>query len=321
MGAKGLKITDDELVPFSVENIIDNSVTDFDIFINVQDHMILYGNHGYRWMKEELEGLLKHGHHTMLTRKRDAHKVKTYSEITRLPTLDENLAPNVRLLSIEKVGAAFTAMLFESDLSKSCVAKANQIASALTNCILEDTSSIQALNHLVNHDQYVYFHSIRVATYAVAIAVEMGLTDEAKLREIALGGIFHDIGKKEVGLEIINKRGPLSNMEWKIMRGHPTFGFHAVAKSLLSHVPREIILHHHEKPDGSGYPDGLDRNSILAEVEIASLADVYDALTSARAYQQKRNTYEALDFIKHKMVTPKMLSAETYLALVKALSK
>src|SRR5690606_10841148 len=95
-------------------------------------------------------------------------------------------------------------------------------------------------------------------------------------------------------------------------------GFEAVADSILSHVPREIILHHHEKLDGSGYPDQLDARSLLPEVQIATLADVFDALTSSRCYQNKRTRYEGLDFIKHKMLGAK-ISKEAFKALVECL--
>lgn len=300
---------------------MDNTVTDFDLFLTISDHMILYGHQGYRWEKSELEALLKYGHTHLLARKKDAPRVQMYEQLTRLPQIEEHQAPKQRITSIEKIGAAFVQCLYEGDITKACVAKGGKIANSLTECILEDPTCVQALSGLVSHDQYIYYHSIRVASYAVAVAIEVGLTDAAKLQEIALGGIFHDIGKRDVGLDIINKRGPLNNHEWKVMRAHPMLGHQAIQKTMLSHVPREIVLHHHEKPDGSGYPHGLDKNSILPEVEIASLADIYDALTSSRAYQAKRNTYEALDFIKHRIVSKKLMAPDVYLGLVRCLSR
>lgn len=321
MPARGFYLPNEEFITFPVERIIDNSVTDFDLFLNIADHMILYGNLGYRWERDELEGLLKHGHTHFLTRKKDASKVKMYEEVSKIPVVNEKLNPRQRIAAIEKIGATFIQCLFEGEVTKACVEKASQIADSITACVLEDPGCVQALSHLIDHDQYVFYHSIRVSSYATAIAVAMGLTDPIKLREIALGGIFHDLGKKDVGLHIINKRGPLTNSEWKIMRAHPVFGHQTIQKSILSHIPQEIILHHHEKPDGSGYPHGLDRNSILTEVEIASMADIYDAITSSRAYQQKRNTYEALDFVKHQLVNKKLMATDVYMALVRCLAK
>jgi putative nucleotidyltransferase with HDIG domain len=306
---------------FPIEKIIDNSVTDFDLFINISDHLILYGSPGYRWLKDELEGLIKHGHSHFLIRKEDTSKVKMYEQINRLPHINHNQKPKERIVSIEQVATSFVKCLYEGDLTPACVQKAESLSTSITNCIMEDNSCIQMLTGLADHDYYVYYHSVRVSMYSVAIAVELGLTDEPSLRDIALGGLFHDIGKKEIGLHIINKVGPLSNGEWEIMRSHPVLGHTAVKESVLSHVPREIVLHHHEKLDGSGYPDGLDRNSILTEVQIACLADVFDALTSSRSYQQKRSRYEALDFIKHKMLSQKAIAQEPFRALIQCLAR
>ncbi|MGE0171326.1 MAG: HD-GYP domain-containing protein [Oligoflexales bacterium] len=306
---------------FAVDKIVDNTITDFDLFINISDHLILYGSLGYHWLKEELENLLKHGHTHFLIRHEDLTKVKMYEEINRLPRVDMHQGPKERIQTIEQIGASFIKCLYEGELTPACVEKAETIATSMTQCIMEDNSCIQLLSGLADYDQYVYYHSIRVGMYSLAIAIEMGLTDETKLREIALGGIFHDIGKKDVGLNIINKVGALTNGEWKIMRSHPILGHNVVKDSILSHVPREIVLHHHEKLDGSGYPDGLDKNSILPEVQIACMADIFDALTSSRSYQQKRSRYEALDFIKHKMLTQNHVANEPYRGLIHCLAK
>ena len=98
------------------------------------------------------------------------------------------------------------------------------------------------------------------------------------------------------------------------------FGAESIAESNLPHVPREIILHHHEKLDGSGYPHGLEKGTLLPEVQIATLADVFDALTSSRTYQNKRSRFEALDFMKSKMIGPK-LPFDAFSALISCLSR
>ena len=112
-----------------------------------------------------------------------------------------------------------------------------------------------------------------------------------------------------------SKTGALTEAEWNLMKSHPIAGFSKVSDTILSHVPREIILHHHEKLNGTGYPHGLDKGSLLPEVQIATLADIFDALTSSRSYQNKRTRYEALDFIKHRLVKEEV-SGDAFKALV-----
>lgn len=309
----------DPFEPFPIDSVLDNSLTDFDVFLNVEGHVILYGAAGYKWVKEELTNLLKSGYASFLVRQTDRSKVTMYREISKLPLIENNLPPKERIQSIEQVGAAFTKCLYEGEITPACVDKASQLADAIVNCVGDDVSCVAALSNLADYDYYTYFHSIRVSIYSVAIAYKMGVTEQDRLQEIALGGIFHDIGKKGVDLMIVNKVGALTETEWNAMRCHPVFGFEEIQTSILSHVPREIILHHHEKRDGSGYPHGLDKNSILPEVQIVTLADVFDALTSSRSYQNKRNKYEALDFIKHKMLDIK-LPSDAFRALVLCLA-
>jgi HD-GYP domain-containing protein (c-di-GMP phosphodiesterase class II) len=103
------------------------------------------------------------------------------------------------------------------------------------------------------------------------------------------------------------------------MRAHPERGAEEIEKSILSYVPREIILHHHEKRDGTGYPHALGKNELIDEVQIATLADIFDALTSNRSYQVSRSKYDALGFIKEKMLDTQV-SPDAFKALISCLS-
>jgi HD-GYP domain-containing protein (c-di-GMP phosphodiesterase class II) len=303
---------------FSIDQLKDNSVTDFDLFLNVNDHVILYAGPGYKWVKAELESLLGLGHQNFLIRQDELRLAKMYQQLSQVAEIQHDQPPAQRIKSIEEVGCQFTKCLYEGEITPACVTKATEIASAIQHCVGEDRTCIKELTGLADHDYYTYYHSIRVATYAVAIAIEMGLSNEDSVNEVALGGIFHDVGKREVGLNIVNKTGALTESEWQVMREHPQYGFNNIHRSILSYVPREIILHHHEKLDGSGYPHGLDKNDLLAEVQITTVADIFDALTSTRSYQNKRSRYEALDFIKHHLVGSK-LAADVYKALISCL--
>jgi HD-GYP domain-containing protein (c-di-GMP phosphodiesterase class II) len=121
-------------------------------------------------------------------------------------------------------------------------------------------------------------------------------------------------------MQIINKSGPLLDSEWMAMKAHPTEGLKKIKDTDLHQVSREIIVHHHERLNGSGYPHGLTADSLMEEVQIATLADVFDALTSSRSYQNKRTRFEALDFIKHRLLQSE-ISIEALKALVGCLVK
>jgi len=304
---------------FSVEKLIDNSTTDFDLYLKVGGHFILYGGVGYRWERDELSQLLKGGFDRFYMNLDDLPRAMMYERLARLPAIVREEAPQKRIQSIEEVGAHFTKCLYSGDITPGTVAKGEELAKDLVGCISEDVGCVKFLSGLANHDYYTYYHSIRVASYATAIAIKMGLTSEEALRHIALGGIFHDIGKKDVPITVINKSGALTESEWAQMRSHPLKGQELVKETTLAHVSQEIIVHHHERLNGAGYPHGLDSGSLLKEVQIAAVADIFDALTSSRSYQKSRTKYEALDFMKHKLLRTDV-GVDVFKALVSCLA-
>ncbi len=303
---------------FPVWSLMDNSVSDFDLFIKLQGHFILYAPPGYQWERQELNDLVAGGYDQLFIRKSETNKAKMYLQLAKLPGIDKSLAPPERIQSIEQIGAEFIRCLHEGELTGACVSKGEILAASVVDCMMEDRTSIKHLSGLADRDYYTYVHSIRVAAYATAIAIEMGLTAKNLLTKVALGGIFHDIGKKDVPLGILNKAGPLTDKEWSVMRSHPQTGHSSVGETLLAHVSREIILHHHEKLNGSGYPHGLAKGSLLSDVQIATLADVFDALTSSRSYQNKRSRFEALTLIRQKFLKED-ISPDAFRALVSCL--
>jgi putative nucleotidyltransferase with HDIG domain len=309
----------ESLQPFQVDKLIDNSSTDFDLYVRVKDEFVLYSGNGYHWEKKELDGLLKNGFGSLWIQPVQLSNAHMYEKISRLPSIEKNLTPHERITKIEQIGASFTKYLYEGELTKSCVRKAEQLAESVVECVREDPTCIQQISGLANHDMYTYLHSIRVSAYSTAIALSMGIDDPEHLKLIALGAIFHDIGKIDVPMTIINKQGPLLETEWQMMRSHPVTGLTRVEGSVLHQVCREIILHHHERLNGSGYPHGLEKNSLLPEVQIATLADIFDALTSSRSYQNKRSRFEALDFIKTRLLRTE-ISVEAFKGLVACLA-
>jgi putative two-component system response regulator len=139
-------------------------------------------------------------------------------------------------------------------------------------------------------------HSNRLTAYAEQLGESLGLRDE-DLRELRLSCWLHDIGKISVPESILLKTGPLSEEETRIMREHPVVGERMCAplKSLRSILP--VIRHHHEKMDGSGYPDGLRGESIPLKARILQVADIYDALTTNRPYRGPLAPEEALQIL------------------------
>jgi putative nucleotidyltransferase with HDIG domain len=139
-------------------------------------------------------------------------------------------------------------------------------------------------NALEAKDPYTRGHSERVGVWSRRLAASLGV-GQADVEIIAQAGLLHDIGKIGVPEAVLGKRGPLTSEEWGLMRRHPVVGAQIVAPFDFLAGATPVIRHHHERWDGSGYPDGLAGEAIPLGARLVAVADVYDALTSARPYR------------------------------------
>ena len=137
---------------------------------------------------------------------------------------------------------------------------------------------------LESADTYTYGHSERVAAYAVAIAEALAL-DPVDVTTVRVGASLHDIGKVRIPPTILNKPGKLTPEEFDIIKKHPEWGLEILEDLEFPWLIKPIIRWHHEKLDGTGYPDGLAGDEIPLHAQIVCVADVFDAMTSARSYQ------------------------------------
>lgn len=141
-------------------------------------------------------------------------------------------------------------------------------------------------------DPYTEGHCERLSNYSVLLAEQLGLSDEDRLA-LRRGGIVHDIGKVAVPEHILLKPGPLTPEERLIIEQHPVTGERICAPLKSFRLVLPIIRHHHERLDGSGYPDGLRDEEIPLTARIMSVVDVYDALTTDRAYRKALSSEDA----------------------------
>ena len=142
-------------------------------------------------------------------------------------------------------------------------------------------------------DQYTQGHSQKVSAYAALLAEALGMS-ETEVEEVRLGAVLHDVGKVGIPEQILNKSGPLNPEEWETMKTHVTFGGKLLEPLEALERIRQMVLHHHEFFDGSGYPEALSGQNIPLGARIITIADSYDTITSDRSYKKGRTAEEAL---------------------------
>lgn len=147
------------------------------------------------------------------------------------------------------------------------------------------------------HDPYTQKHEQRVAELAREVGKRLDF-DEDRLLSLYLGGGLHDIGKIVIPKTLLTKRGKLTEVEWDMIKSHPEVGYDQVLKDTDFPEPvAKMTLHHHERLDGSGYPDGLKGNQLSLEVRILGAVDVVAAMSACRPYRQASKKEEVLEEI------------------------
>ena len=182
--------------------------------------------------------------------------------------------------------SAVNAMFNEARMGRTvdaehCLPLVHDIASS----VQRNPAAFVSLARLKTRDDYSYMHSVAVCALMVALARQTGV-DEDGCRAAGLAGLMHDIGKALMPLEVLNKPGKLTDAEFEVMRTHPARG-HALLEGGQGVTAQtlDVVLHHHERIDGTGYPHGLAGDALSTLARMGAICDVYDAITSNRPYK------------------------------------
>lgn len=177
------------------------------------------------------------------------------------------------------------------------VRSAKKLVTDLTDNITANPHAMMWLTYLKERHEYTLTHSINVCVLALTFGRHMKL-HRTELELLGLGALLHDIGKLRIPSEILDKPGRLTKEEFDIMKSHPQEGYKILKPDAQFPVESlEIVLHHHERINGKGYPSQFNRDDITLITKMASIVDVYDAITSDRCYHDGISPYKALQNI------------------------
>jgi HD-GYP domain-containing protein (c-di-GMP phosphodiesterase class II) len=172
--------------------------------------------------------------------------------------------------------------------------KVAPVVESITTSILRNSSALLGLCVIKNKDDYTFLHSVSVCTLLVAFCRSRKM-DAGTIYEAGIGGLLHDTGKALIPDHILNKPGRLTDEEFEVVRKHPRDGYEILRRSPeIGQIPLDITLHHHERRDGSGYPDRQSEKEISELAQMAAIVDVYDAITADRCYHKGMPAAEAL---------------------------
>ncbi|UCD37492.1 MAG: HD-GYP domain-containing protein [Fidelibacterota bacterium] len=221
---------------------------------------------------------------------------------------------NTELEPVEKAGIVYGSSIdmmnnLLEQPTMPAIQKSKTIIRVVVNHMLKEEDSAHNLKEVAEHDYYTYTHSVNVGMLSIMLGKEVllgmkGISSHT-MNELGVGCFLHDLGKCKIEDALFNKKGKLSVEELRDMHRHPAFGYEILHNAKqLSTEAKHIILQHHERDDGKGYPMGLKGEQIHYLARLCAITDVYEALTSERPYKKALPPFEALKVMKEEMVTP-----------------
>lgn len=287
-----------------------DKVTSFNIYVFIDEKYYLYLKAGDRISDGKIESL--HNRDTgasffVKTSDKDLYRMWVREEMN-----SNTLTPEQKAKILRESSIAIMEDLFEVEDVNQAMDAAKPIITEFINFMEFHPDSIHFMLSLSGHDFYTYNHSLDVSIYALGLGGVLGY-DTKTLEELGLGSLFHDVGKRNVSLDILCKKGPLDEAEWAQMRMHAAFGLQILNQHPnISDAVKAAAFEHHESWEGNGYPQQLKGQEIHPFARIVALTDTYDAMTTQRSYNKPMSPLDALTMMKEKLAgryDPDMLKA------------
>ena len=208
-------------------------------------------------------------------------------------SMNEEMARAAKICAQAK--QAVTSMFEEARMGKAVDSgNARKLVEEISDSVTRNPGALISLARLKTADDYTYMHSVAVCALMISLGRQIGV-DENTIPRLGIAGLLHDLGKAMMPQDVLNKPGKLTDEEFGIMKRHPSEGAKLLQSSeSIDDIALDVALHHHEKTDGSGYPEGLKDNEISLYAKMGAVCDVYDAITSNRPYKAGWDPAESL---------------------------
>ena len=291
--ATPLTAAEEQFFEIRLSSVATGAPLAFDIYLLVNNRRVLFRKKGDAVTPERVKLLIHHGGERFLVRESERPEyVKTLKDIIHDPSSSVELKSKfIKESAFLHVQDLFT----KTDIS-TVVNEAHTLVEEMVTFVSSDVEAVTSLMRLSIHDYYTYNHCVDVAVYSIVLAKKIFGEDKNVLMMAGLGGLLHDIGKRKLDWNIINKSSPLTPDEWAEIKKHPTYG-----KDYVEDIPavpektKLVVFEHHENFDGTGYPRGLKEEQISELARVVTIADVFDALTTNRSYHKAIDPQEALN--------------------------
>jgi len=291
-------------LPIATAGLSPATVLTCDLFIQRPGRTFaeLYRGQNHPLVPEDLDNLRVGGVDHLYIRLSEADAYRAYLcehvlHRTEIPAA-------VRLAALREVTrVAFEDALTSGDSDK-LVNVAGSFGRELADMVANHSPAFAEVCKTLEHDYYTFTHVCNVSLYSVIIARGLGTSDLLELAALASAALLHDIGKRHIPQQVLNKAEKLTDDEWALLMEHPTTGFRDLAsRDDLTWSQLMVVYQHHERLDGSGYPTGVNAAEIHPWAQLCAVADVFDAMTCHRPYRKAAGSKVACEHLKKRAGT------------------
>lgn len=293
-----------------INTLVPNKPTTFDLHVRINNQTLLYLRAGDKLDPVKITALNNKdsGSH-FLVKEEDRKAYRTYVHEQMIST---DLNVREKAIVLRESSMMIVEEIFENPDVNKVFDSSKPIIQQFVSFMDAEPEAMGHMISLSGHDFYTYNHSLDVGIYSLGLASAVGFSGK-ELEEMGLGALFHDIGKRQVSLDILCKKGPLDDAEWAQMQKHPQFGLMILNDNPnVSDAVKAACFEHHESFQGNGYPQQLPGSEIHPFARIVAITDTYDAMTTQRSYNVPLKPFDAVTMMKEKLAgryDPDMLNA------------
>ena len=288
-----------EYIPIAVGSLRTDSITNFDIYLKAPrpgEPLVLYAERNIPFSEEARHRLEENRVEYVYIRTGQADDYRRYLE-RNLPDIlsDESVAPEAKAEVLHMSAQGLVKEILDDPTLEGGILRSKEVVHNTVEFIFSDPSGLRHLIQSASYDYDRYAHSMNVCVLGIALVQREGFTDPRILKEFGTGALLRDVGMAQIDPAITESSGQLTVDQYEILKQHPLFGEQIVQEfDEVSDIVLDIVRHHHEALDGSGYPDGLRGEELNPLVRACTIADIFDALSTNRPGRPALSTFEAL---------------------------
>jgi len=291
---------DAEFYKIPVDFFTPGVVVPFDLYFYYQRQYIMLKSKGSPWAADDTKKIASSNSLQLYAKFKSVKEHHEYLHSQVKAVLSQADAPTERKAKVlTEISGPILEGLFKSPESSEAISSAAELTQ---NCIkyLNERGSLPELFKLSSESLTEHAHGLFTSAYSVAVGRRMGVEDQAQTFALGLGALLHDIGKTKIDPKILQKTSELDDQEWLLMRQHPEMGEQILYhRQIVPALSRRIVLEHHERANGRGYPRGV--RNIHTFSKIVAVVDCFNALTSNRPWAKAMTPFDALKFMVNKM--------------------